>query len=138
MLLPTKRWISIVSPDRRSNLGRPLRKVEADLILAMARHTQKANEIISQIPYVTVEDMNDGGMGSLHFFSKDDKKSKKKFGVCICEARFFDSDGVLVSAHLDLDKDGRLFELDLWKVDFSPLQQFPDVSAFDFRPWSEP
>jgi hypothetical protein len=45
---------------------------------------------------------------------------------------------VLVSVALNVDQRGELFELDLWKVDFSPLQRiaaigklrFPDVGRY--------
>ena len=39
--------------------------------------------------------------------------------------KFNDADGVPVSAALNLDQDHHLFELDVWKVDFSPLQRWP-------------
>ena len=42
-----------------------------------------------------------------------------------------DEDGVVVLAALNLDKNGKLFELDLWKVNFNPLETLPlDESAY--------
>lgn len=68
-----------------------------------------------------VESLNDG-MGSLEFVSGN---SNRRFGGEIAVAEFNDADGVLVYATLLLDQHGDLFELEMWKVDFSPLQQWP-------------
>ena len=38
---------------------------------------------------------------------------------------FTDEDGVKVIASLNVDSDGHLFELDIWKTDFSPLLRIP-------------
>jgi hypothetical protein len=75
-----------------------------------------------------VEEMNDGGMGSLLFVGAPDRR----FGRCIGEAEFDDADGVRVSVALNLDQRDELFELDLWKVDFSPLQRI--AALRDVRP----
>ena len=37
-----------------------------------------------------------------------------------------DDDGVLVSIELTVDERDELFELDFWKVDFSPLRRYPN------------
>ena len=69
--------------------------------------------------------MNDGGMGSLEFEScKPSRKAHE-----LVEAQFEDIDGTLVSVSVNVDQDGDLFELDFWKVDFSPLLRFPAASA---------
>ncbi|MCK1651415.1 hypothetical protein IVA88_08165 [Bradyrhizobium sp. 149] len=75
-----------------------------------------------------VEEMNDGGMGSLLFAGSADRR----FGKCIGEAEFDDADGVLVSVALNVDQRGELFEVDLWKVDFSPLQRIAPLG--ELRP----
>ena len=69
-----------------------------------------------------VADMQDGGMGSIRFL----KASPGTFGTALVEAQYLDSDGVLVSIAVNADKQGQLFELDFWKVDFSPLKRYPD------------
>ena len=45
---------------------------------------------------------------------------------CIAEKEFLDSDGVPISVTLNIDDDGLLYELDIWKVDFSPIIKYPN------------
>ncbi len=71
--------------------------------------------------------MDDGGMGSLYLSLSGEMITKRLFGDDISECHFFDSDGVYVIVHLNLDKNGDLFELDIWKTDFSRLLKFPDL-----------
>lgn len=71
----------------------------------------------------SVQDMRDGGMGSLRFSGAE----RRRFGSTLAEAEFRDADGTLVSVALMLDEAGELFELDIWKVDFSPLLRIPPV-----------
>lgn len=72
-----------------------------------------------------VEQMDDGGMGSLRFVSD---ARDRHVGGALAGASFLDEDGVLVSVTLNVDQHGQLFELDIWKVDFSPLKRIPDVA----------
>lgn len=73
-----------------------------------------------------VEEMDDGGMGSLRF-NQDQSRS---IVDAEAEVQFTDEDGVLVEASLIADEHGRVLELDMWKVDSSPLIRIPDT----FRP----
>jgi hypothetical protein len=102
---------------------RKLRKEELDLITAMARHSRKSNEVLRSLSERLVEDMKDGGMGSVRF--KDSDNRERRLGKKIAEAEFRDQDGIPVSAVLNLDDKGQLFELDMWKVDFSALKRYP-------------
>lgn len=70
-----------------------------------------------------LEPMNDGEMGSLLFENLD--RIDRRLGETVAKCYFEDSDGTLVSATLNLDQHGALFELDVWKVDFSKLQRWP-------------
>lgn len=70
-----------------------------------------------------VQDMRDGGMGSLRFSGSE----QLRYGSTLAEAEFTDADGTQVSVSLMLDEAGDLFELDIWKVDFSPLIRIPSV-----------
>ena len=71
------------------------------------------------ISQLLVNPMNDGGMGSLAIGYNYDSR---QLGHEIAEYMFKDLDGTPVSAALNIDKQGNLYELDIWKVDFSPTQ----------------
>jgi hypothetical protein len=96
----------------------------------MRRLTEDENRLVrfllgKNVPSdALVEPMSDGGMGSLQFGSR----SNRRFGSCIASATFTDTDGVPVSATLNVDQFGELFELDIFKADFSALQQIPPVA----------
>ena len=72
--------------------------------------------------------MEDGKMGSLHLFP--DGKTQiidRKFGSKISEVEFVDKDDVLVSVALYVDTNFKLYELDIWKTDFSEIIEIPLV-----------
>jgi hypothetical protein len=102
---------------------RKLRKEEADLIAAMVRNSPEGKAILQSLPERLVKEMKDSGMGSLQF--KDIDNQERRFGKKIAEAEFTDEDGILVSVAVNLDDNNELLELDLWKVDFSPLKRYP-------------
>ena len=73
-----------------------------------------------------VSDMNDGGMGSLQFEST---RSDRSYGRTLSEGWFNDEDGFPVLVAINLDKENEIFELDSWKVDFSPRRRMPGSAA---------
>ncbi len=70
-----------------------------------------------------VEPMSDGGMGSLKFFDAHSDLSSRRLGRQLVQGSFADDDGVPVSFAISVDCDGKLYELDMWRVDFNPLQK---------------
>jgi hypothetical protein len=102
---------------------RKLRKEEADLISAIVQDSPLAQQVLQSLPSRLVKDMADGRMGSLRFKARDDRD--RRSGKEIGEVRFTDQDGVLVSATVNVDNNEELFELDIWKTDFSPLKRYP-------------
>ena len=74
-----------------------------------------------------VKPMDDGGMGSLKLYPTGDLYENRKFGEKVSEIQFLDKDGVLVSASLNIDDKGKLYELDMWKVDFTSLIEIPEM-----------
>lgn len=68
-----------------------------------------------------VAPMSDGGMGSLRLYPKGILDNHVFFGKQVSDYQFFDEDNVPVIASLNLDNHGDLYELDIWKTDFSPL-----------------
>jgi hypothetical protein len=104
---------------------RPLLEREIPLmqsLLAMARRQDPLDGLL-------VEPLADGEMGSLQIGAMG---SSRKFGRSVAEAEFTDRDGVLVLATLNADSNGHLLELDMWRVDFAPLQRWP--SEHEVRP----
>ncbi|WP_426059098.1 DUF6984 family protein [Hymenobacter sp. B1770] len=96
---------------------------ELALLLYMLREKPDSERFLFQLPTIEVEDMNDGGMGSLRFASS---KPNRKRGSVTAALQFNDDDGVPVLVALYLDKEGELYELDSWKVNYSPLIRIPN------------
>ncbi|QQQ61882.1 DUF6984 family protein [Paenarthrobacter ureafaciens] len=73
-----------------------------------------------------VSDMDDGGMGSLLFESA---KPDRSYGRTLSEGWYNDEDGFPVLVAINLDTENEIFELDSWKVDFSPRGRMPESAA---------
>lgn len=65
-------------------------------------------------------------MGSFRFMVPG--HSAHSLGKAVARAEYIDEDGVLVSIVINVDQEDRLFELDSWKVDFSPMKRYPRAS----------
>lgn len=111
----------------RFSSARQLRAEEKLLLGSLLNGHPRRAELLSQLESIRVVDLSDGGMGSVRFFTSGDPATKC-LGIAAAEAEWNDTDGVPVSAVLNLDKDGNLYELDIWKVDFSPLREYPEPS----------
>ena len=74
-----------------------------------------------------VRPMDDGDMGSLYLFPKNQIANNRILGEQVSDFQFTDLDGVEVIASLNVDDNGNLFELDIWKTDFSKLINLPDL-----------
>lgn len=111
---------NVVLGQSQSGL-RPLRIEEDSLIRALLGHVSGGEHLLLQLEGAQVRDMDDGGMGSLEF-AGDERRS---LGSCLVEAEYVDCDGVIVSIALNADQNERLYELDMWKVDFAPLRKYP-------------
>jgi hypothetical protein len=114
---------------------RQLRGEEHALVLALANVAKTDNKLISQqaLDSARVRDMPDGGMGSIRFAAPGDG-TDRSFGNAAGELWYVDADGVAVTFCLNLDKQGELFEVDVWKVDFSPLKRFPQPEDLHAEP----
>jgi hypothetical protein len=102
---------------------RALKKTEQDLIIFLLNKKPDNEHLINGLSDLLVEEMSDGEMGSLKFLSNDTKK--RKMGTEVSAITLLDIDGIPLSISLNLDEEGELYELDVWKVDFSPLKQLP-------------
>ena len=109
--------------------ARRLREQERAVIVAMLQGHPEATQLLDSLEGALVEEMSDGGMGSLKLIPKGLRGGARSFGAQIALGEFRDSDGVEVSVALNVDREGRLFELDFWKVSFAPLRCWPKSSA---------
>jgi hypothetical protein len=106
---------------------RLLKTEEAALIeVLLMTNPQIASTILPTINTMLVENMDDGEMGSL-LFQSFDNNSNRSFGKILAEAEFLDKDKVPVYVQLNLDNHSQLFELDIWKVDYSPVSRLPNL-----------
>jgi hypothetical protein len=108
--------------QHQGNTGRHLNAHEVKLIRCLLSQTSFSLPDLTQIQ---VRDMDDAGMGSFYFLRKDKRRESRNGVRPIAERQFGDSDGVPISVALNIDGDGELFELDIWKVDFSPVLSYP-------------
>ncbi|MCB2263404.1 MAG: hypothetical protein LGR52_10805 [Candidatus Thiosymbion ectosymbiont of Robbea hypermnestra] len=113
-------------------MERPLRIQEQTLLRKMLSGGERqVLEFLKELDSVRVEEMDDNGMGSLRFISESQRDRRP--GETIAEAEFLDEDGVTVSAVINVDQQGKLYELDLWKVDFSPLKNWPKAEQITVK-----
>jgi hypothetical protein len=108
-------------------LNRKPSKNELSLIKILWQKAGNPNKVIWS--KIMVKPLNDGGMGSLRIvLNCQSENDLIKFGKEVSNIEFNDIDGIKVLASLNVDENGNLFELDLWKVDFSPLILIPELS----------
>ncbi len=104
---------------------RPLTDGEANLLKILLAN--KKSQYLQLKTYFSndIVTLDDGGMGSFLFFNEKNEENNLKI-IPISEYQFNDKDGVPVLATLYSYSDGRLYELDIWKADFSPLLAYPE------------
>jgi hypothetical protein len=113
---------------------RPPLPQELSVITMLAQHGASTDDLSETLRNLRVKPMSDGGMGSLLLLPAGCSGSGRILGEVKVSGEFFDTDGVMVSITLNYDKQGQLFELDMWKVDFSPLCSWPDPSTIRITP----
>ena len=106
--------------------SRLIRPDEQELLEGMLAASSAKFKVGFPLPSALVEDMNDGGMGSIRFLVSADQGSRT--AQVIAQGEYVDEDGVPVSIAINADQNGELFEVDFWKVDFSPLKRYPRAS----------
>jgi len=106
-------------------INRKLSEQEAKLLEALASKAS-INLPVDWQETIMVSSMDDGKMGSLYLFPKGIIGYSRLFGRQASDCCFIDKDGIKVIASLNLDNNGDLFELDIWKTDYSPLIYIPD------------
>jgi hypothetical protein len=104
---------------------RKLKPDEIALITWMIKDTEEGADIIKKLDEIQVEEMDDGGMGSLKVVVKGE--DHRVYSKDLASADLWDIDGVPVFISVDLDMNGDFYQLDVFKGDFSPLKKFPEV-----------
>jgi hypothetical protein len=110
-------------------MDRPFRHLNVDerrLLMLLLSSQPDGARLCAHVEGLRVREMDDGGMGSLRFQASDDEHRRRS--RTFASAQFKDTDGIPVLVALDVDQKDALFELDIWKVDFSPLQRIPETS----------
>ena len=74
-----------------------------------------------------VREIPGGEIGSLVFAASGE--GTRKFGDVLATAEAPDSDGATITFALNLDRSGALYELDIWKEDFSHVITLPDAGS---------
>lgn len=103
-----------------------IRKADANELAMLRRLVEKADwkpPVKDWEKSLRVESMEDGGMGSFRIFPDGRITGKRVFGKEISSFSFLDVDDVEVLVSLNLDQNGYLFEVDVWKVDYSQVRK---------------
>ena len=103
--------------------SRPLLRGEILIMRTLLDRAYEPKWKAVDVEALRVTDMNDGGMGSLQF---DTTKPDRIYGRTLSEGWFKDEDGFPVLIAINLDMEDEIFELDSWKVDFSPRRRLPE------------
>lgn len=115
----------------RRNSGREefmglIRKLTEREIRLVSYLANKANYELhpNWLEDVDVMPLADGGMGSI-IFTTPDTQDERRAETLISDCEFKDIDNITVIASLYIDGNKKLYELDIWKTDFSPLIEIP-------------
>jgi hypothetical protein len=111
------------------NAPRDLSSQARSVVAALLQGKPDTAHFINTLDNLVAMGMDDGQMGSLTLLPNGVESAARSFGKQIVSGEFTDSDGVPVSITINVDGDDRLYELDVWKVNFAPLIAWPDSSA---------
>lgn len=98
---------------------------ERQLLASLLQNLTAQTHLLETLSDLLVSPMSDGSMGSLYLMPKGVTKVNRTFGRELVSGEFRDSDGTNVSVTVNVDGEGELYEMDFWKVDFTPLVSWP-------------
>lgn len=98
---------------------------ERRLIAALLARADGIASPAAWLAKLEVRSLADGGMGSLELKEAGAAWRPRKFGRKAAELSIRDADQVQVIASLNVDSSGEPIELDVWKMDFSPVRSIP-------------
>jgi hypothetical protein len=96
------------------------------LLVALIERSRRPELLMNLLDSITVEGMEDGGMGSLNLYVESAPTASRRMKSQASELQFLDADGAVVIASLNISEDGYPFEIDLWKPTFEPLIRIPN------------
>lgn len=105
---------------------RGLTRDEFEVCAKLISRTLSHEKLLHQLKLAEIDLLPDGGMGSMRFFIAKEE-GERKFGEKVAEGKAFDSDGVPIFLSLLVDREGNLFELEVWRVDFKEIHRFPSA-----------
>jgi hypothetical protein len=108
---------------------RTLSETENLVLSTLLRARTETQQLMKEVDGLVVVEMKDGGMGSLRLHPRQCTAQHRLFGRQIATGEFEDADSVPVLLAINLDRDGHLFELDVWKVDYSPVIAWPTIPS---------
>ncbi|MFT3743141.1 MAG: hypothetical protein QM785_02500 [Pyrinomonadaceae bacterium] len=98
---------------------------EQRLLRALIKRAKSSAIIQDDTNDFLVESLPDGGMGSLRFVPPS-VSPNRKFGTTVSDLEFDDTDGTKVYVALNVDQNGSLFEIDIWRTDFVEVHHIPE------------
>lgn len=93
----------------------------------LPKRYELSERLLKDLALVQVADVDVVGSGSLLFLSSTTQVLGSDIATVMLADADADADGVPVRATLCLDDHDQLFELELWKVDFSPIIDVVDL-----------
>lgn len=102
---------------------------EMQLLEHMVRLADGLGASASDLSNLAVENMSDGGMGSLRLFPAGTRALQRFYGRKVSTWEFADDDDVPVLVALIVDAQERLYELELWKSNHGRLGRFPEFAS---------
>jgi len=105
----------------KTKSSRLLSEREMSLVNCLLREASLVHVLNQQ----KVIEMNDDGMGSLYFVHPFKTYEQRLMKKCVIEKQFIDSDRTPILVSLNVDDEDLLFELDIWKADFSKVLRYP-------------
>jgi hypothetical protein len=109
----------------QSSKPRALSTNELELLKFMLSD-KKHNHLLNGIGSLRVNELVDGNMGSIRFVSLLNESQ----AFCLEKAEFRDAEGSNINVAINADQTGALYEIDIWKYDFTPVVEFPGKSTF--------
>ena len=112
---------------------RNLKLEEIQLISFLLKDKPEYFAFLQELPDLFVSEMDDGGMGSLEFVAAAAKSKIMRDEIARIDLN--DNDGLPLSIAVNTNVFDEVYELDVFKADFSPLKRFP-VAPYVFNYYS--